>query len=86
MKRRRITRRDFLRVSAVTAAGVLTGCATPTPQVVKETVVVEKEVTVAPVVVEKEVTVVVEKAPEKFREAPMLADRVAAGTLPPVGE
>ncbi|MBL7183526.1 MAG: ABC transporter substrate-binding protein [Anaerolineae bacterium] len=86
MKRRRITRRDFLRVSAVTAAGVLTGCATPTPQVVKETVVVEKEVTVAPVVVEKEVTVVVEKAPEKFREAPMLAERVAAGTLPPVGE
>jgi peptide/nickel transport system substrate-binding protein len=94
MERRRITRRDFLRVSAVTAAGVLTGCARPTPEVVKETVVVEKEVTkevvkevtVAPEVVEKQVTVVVEKAPEKYHEAPMLAERVAAGTLPPVEE
>jgi len=86
MERRRITRRDFLRVSAVTAAGVLTGCARPTPEVVKETVVVEKEVTVAPEVVEKQVTVVVEKAPEKYHEAPMLADQVAAGTLPPVEE
>ncbi|MGA9349411.1 MAG: ABC transporter substrate-binding protein [Anaerolineae bacterium] len=87
MERRRITRRDFLRVSAVTAAGVLAGCAGPaTPQVVKETVVVEKEVTVAPQVVEKQVTVVVEKVPEKFHEAPMLAERVAAGTLPPLDE
>ncbi len=90
MKKRRISRRDFLRVSAVTTAGVLAGCAQPTPEIVKETVVVEKEVTVAPEVIEKEVekqvTVIVEKVPEKFHEAPMLADRVAAGTLPPVGE
>lgn len=92
MERKRITRRDFLRVSAVTAAGVLAGCAgpTPTPQVVKETVEVTKEVvkevTVAPQVVEKQVTVVVEKAPEKYHEAPMLAEQVAAGKLPPVEE
>jgi len=93
MEKRKITRRDFLRVSAVAAAGVLAGCGAPaTP--VKETVVVEKEVTkevvkevtVAPQVVEKQVTVVVEKPPEKFHEPPMLADQVAAGKLPPVEE
>lgn len=53
MEKRKITRRDFLRVSAVAAAGVLAGCGAPaTP--VKETVVVEKEVTKEVV---KEVTV-----------------------------
>lgn len=75
MAKRKVTRRDFLRVSAAAAAGVLTGCMgpTPTPQVIKETVVVEKEV-------------VVEKPAAKYREAPMLAERVSAGQLPPVEE
>jgi peptide/nickel transport system substrate-binding protein len=80
MRKRRISRRDFMRVSAVTAAGVLAGCAR-TPEVIKETVEVEKIVKET-VEVEKQVTV----APEKFKEAPMLAERVAAGTLPPVDE
>ncbi|UCC65740.1 MAG: extracellular solute-binding protein [Anaerolineae bacterium] len=57
--RKRINRRDFLRLSAGLAAGAaLAGCATPEPQVLKETVEVEKEVTK---IVEKEVTKVVEK-------------------------
>ena len=55
MKKRKLTRRDFLRLSAMTAAGVVAAaCAPATPQIVE----VEKEVPV-----EKEVvrTVVVEK-------------------------
>ncbi len=45
--RKRMSRRDFLRASALTAAGAaLAGCATPTPQVVKETVQVPVEKTV----------------------------------------
>ena len=42
---------------------------------VRQTVVVEKEVVVAPTM-----------APAKFKEAPELAARVAAGELPPVDE
>ncbi len=66
---RRISRRDFLKVSALaTVAAAVQACAQPTPQivekevpvekVVKETVVVEKEVPVEKTVKE---TVVVEK-------------------------
>ena len=67
----------------------------PVERVVKETVVVEKEVPVEKVVKE---TVVVEKqvpvekvvtatpVPAKFREAPMLAEMVARGELPPVDQ
>ena len=51
MKRKKLSRREFLRMSAVTAAGAaLAGCA---PQVVKETIIVEKPVEK---VVEKVVT------------------------------
>jgi len=65
----------------------------PVEKVVKETVVVEKEVAVEKVVKE---TVVVQKevavekvvtatpVPEKFHEAPELAELVKAGKLPPV--
>jgi len=67
----------------------------PVEKVVKETVVVEKEVPVEKVVKE---TVVVEKevaiekvvtatpVPSKYKEAPMLAELVKAGKLPPVDE
>ena len=49
MSPKRLTRRDFLRLTALSGAGMaaastLAACATPTPQVVKETVVVEKVV------------------------------------------
>lgn len=57
MERKRLSRREFIHLSAVAAAGgVLAACQAVQPQVVKETVVVEKEVEV-PVEVEKEVTV-----------------------------
>ncbi len=86
------TRRDFIRLTGLTAAGVAVAACTQQPEVVekivKETVVVEQEV-------EKQVTVVVEKEvvveptappPSKYNEAPMLAERVARGELPPVDE
>lgn len=98
----------------VIPALLLVACAAPTPEVIREEVVVEKEVPVT-VEVEKEVPVTVEKpvvelvqvggAPypiqyattdayaeatgrtiSSFQEAPMLAERVAAGELPPVEE
>ncbi|NLS77704.1 MAG: twin-arginine translocation signal domain-containing protein [Chloroflexi bacterium] len=67
----------------------------PVEKIVKETVVVEKQVPVEKVVketvvVEKQVPVekVVTATPEpvKFKEAPMLAELVKAGKLPPVEE
>lgn len=100
MSSHRIRRREFLRLSATAALGAAAAACAPTPEViekiVKETVVVEKEKVVTEVVekqvevtkvvekqVEKQITVVVEKgAPEP----PMLADKVASGTLPPLDE
>ena len=95
MSARRITRREMLKGLGLAASGaVLAACAQPTPQVVKETVVVEKAVEKQVVqtkvveatklvekVVEKQVTVA---APARFKEAPMLAEQVKAGKLPPV--
>lgn len=56
-ERRRLSRRDFLRMAAATAAGAIVAACAPAPpevveveKVVKETVVVEKEVTVEKVV------------------------------------
>ncbi|NLX42959.1 MAG: hypothetical protein GXY79_05710 [Chloroflexi bacterium] len=98
------TRRDFLRLTGLSAAGVIVAACAGQPevveQVVKETVIVEKEVekviTTAP---EKEAEAEPEptEAPEelpagegdmpsKFQESPMLAERVARGELPPVEE
>jgi peptide/nickel transport system substrate-binding protein len=92
------TRRDFIRLTGLTAAGVAMAACAPEPQVVEkivqETVIVEKEV-------EKEVTVIVEQEVEaeteveaeappepvsKYNEAPMLAEKVARGEMPPVEE
>jgi len=97
----RHTRREFLRLAGLSAAGAVVAACAGEPEVVekivKETVEVEK-------VVEKQVTVIVEKEAEaeevveevaeevveevagKYKEAPMLAERVAAGELPPVDE
>ena len=100
MAQKNVSRRDFLRVSALTAAGAaLAGCA---PQVVKETVEVEvtreveveKEVEkVVEVEVEKEVEKIVEVTAEPT-EAPPLREPVAlqwwtggwGGTAPRAGQ
>ena len=90
-----ISRREFLRASALAAAGLTAIACQPQTVVVKETVpvketvVVEKQQTVVvkeTVVVEKEKTVVVEVAPAEEKEAPQLVEMVKAGTIPPLAE
>ena len=85
-------------VAALMLIGVLASCQPPTPEVVEKTVVVEVEVEVertveveveVETIVEKEVEVVVEITPTPppvSQEAPMLAEKVAAGELPPLQE
>ncbi|MGI6366942.1 MAG: ABC transporter substrate-binding protein [Anaerolineae bacterium] len=98
------TRRDFLRLAGLSAAGVVVAaCATPEPQVVEKVVQETVEVTKIVEVVatsapekepegeaEAEPTATPEPEPEqgpsKYSESPMLAERVAAGELPPVEE
>jgi len=89
--RQDLSRREFLSIAALTAAGVAIAACQPKTVVVKETVVVEKEKEVTKIV-EKEVTKIVEKEvtptplPSGFKEAPMLAELVEKGELPPVEE
>jgi peptide/nickel transport system substrate-binding protein len=75
MKAHELTRRDFLRLSAIgTVGAILAACApaaTPAPAVPA------KEETPAAPPTEKV---------SKYNEAPMLAERVKAGQLPPVDE
>jgi len=101
MELQKHTRRDFLRLASLSTAGVIVAACAGEPEIVekivKETVVVEKvvekQVTVlvekaaeGEEVVEEKVEEVVEEVASKYKEAPMLAERVAAGELPPVDE
>jgi hypothetical protein len=70
-----IGRRQFLRLSAMAAAGAAAVACQPQTVVVKETVEVEKEVTS---VVEKEVTTVVEKEVTKVVEKEKVVEVEAA--------
>ena len=73
MSKKSLTRRDFVRLSALGSAGLLAACAAPTPQVVKEIVKEQVEVTrvvqvagtpkVETVVQEKQVVVTATPAP-----------------------
>jgi peptide/nickel transport system substrate-binding protein len=77
-ERRKITRREFLYVSALATAGaVATACGAPATQ---PPVAVEE-----PVVATPDVAAPVETG-SRFKEAPELAALVAAGQLPPVDE
>ena len=95
------TRRDFLRLAGLSTAGVIVAACAGEPEVVEKIVQetvevvkeVEKEVTVIveaePEVeaeVEEEVEEEVAEVAGKYQESPMLAERVAAGELPPVDE
>jgi len=74
----RLSRREFLRVSAlVTAGSIAAACAAPTEPT--EPTVAPAEPTTAPEVPPAE-------APSRFSEAPTLAEMVKAGDLPPVEE
>ncbi len=76
--KRKMTRREFLRVSAVMAAGAMTAaCVAPTVPMEEATPEPEGEAEETPE----------EAAPTtKYKEAPMLAELVAAGDLSPVDE
>ncbi len=80
-RKRKITRRQFLQVSALATAGaVVAACAPTTPEPVEEEPIpVEADPVVDPVDVDAE-------PPSTYSESPMLAALVAAGQLPPVDE
>jgi len=75
----RISRRDFLRVSSLAAAATFAAACTPT------TAPPEAPATAAPTTAPAEAPTA---APleARYKEAPMLAEKVAAGELPPVDE
>jgi peptide/nickel transport system substrate-binding protein len=73
---RKLTLLNLIVVSVV----VLAACAAPTPETIKETVVVKETVEVEVV---KEV---MPELPSEYNEAPMLAELVETGELPPVQE
>jgi peptide/nickel transport system substrate-binding protein len=80
-KQRIITRREFLRVSVLTTAGVVAAACTPAPTPPPPTQAPAAAATVAPA--EPTAT----PAPvSKYKEAPMLADLVKAGSLPAVDQ
>jgi peptide/nickel transport system substrate-binding protein len=94
-----ISRRQFLHVSALGAAGVALAACQPKTVIIKETVKETVVVAGTPEVIEKEVTTIVEKEkvvketvivevapPSKFEEAPEIVDLVAQGKLPPIDE
>ncbi len=90
------TRRDFIRLTGLTAASVVIAACAGEPEVVEkvteEPQVTEVIETEAPTVEEEEApppTVEEEEpaaAPSKYHESPMLAEKVARGELPPVEE
>ena len=89
MTDRKLKRREFLKLSAVTAVGALAAACgakeTPT-EVLPPT---EVPPTQTPVIIEKEATVVVQQTvevPKGRTEPPLLKAKVDAGELPPVDE
>ncbi|MCC7354411.1 MAG: extracellular solute-binding protein [Anaerolineae bacterium] len=87
--KQKLSRRDLLRKAALggaglMAAGAVAACATPTPQIIKETVIVEKpleKVVKETVVVKEEVTKVVEKVATQIVEKPV--EKVITATPAP---
>jgi peptide/nickel transport system substrate-binding protein len=98
-KQRIITRREFLRVSVLTTAGVVAAACTPAPTpppAPTEAPAAEPTATTAPPTATPAPAAAATPVPaeptatpapvSKYKEAPMLADLVKAGTLPPVDE
>ncbi len=85
MSKRQMTRRDFLRLSAIVSAGaVAAACGGQAPA--PEAPAAEAPAVEAP---KEAPTPAAEEAPavvSKYKEAPMLAELVKAGKLPPVDE
>jgi len=88
---KKLSRREFLRLSAVTAAGVvLAACAKETTAPAAEPTATTPPKAVAatptPIVIEKATATPVPTAVEVSKESPLLAAKVAAGELPPLEE
>ncbi len=95
---RTLSRREFLRISALGAAGIAAAACQPKTVIVEKTVEIEKEKVVKETVVvekEKEVTKIVEKEKEVVvtatpvppsKQAPVLERLVSEGKLPPLEE
>jgi peptide/nickel transport system substrate-binding protein len=80
---RKLKRRDFIKLSSVAVAGTVVAACAPAPAPTQAPAVEE------PIVEEpkaEEPAVDAPAAPAVGKEAPMLADRVASGDLPPVEE
>ncbi|NLD43884.1 MAG: twin-arginine translocation signal domain-containing protein [Chloroflexi bacterium] len=75
----KLSRRDFLRVSALVGAGTVAAACGGTP-------VSPAEPTSPPAAAPEAPTAEPAEAPIRFNEAPMLAEQVAKGELPPVEE
>jgi peptide/nickel transport system substrate-binding protein len=73
LEKPRVSRREFLKVSAVAAAGMLVGACAKTP-------------TEAPAATPKVGATTAPPMPEAAKEAPMLADKVKSGALPSVDQ
>jgi peptide/nickel transport system substrate-binding protein len=82
---RKIKRREFLKLSAVGALGAVASACGTTPTIQPAAPTEEGQPPPTPQVVEVERQVTVE-VPAGRSEPPLLADRVAAGTLPPIDE
>lgn len=78
----KITRREFLKVSAVVTAGVLAGACTKTPTEQPAATPKAAEPTATPKAAEPTAT----PKPEVAKEAPALADKVKSGALPALNE
>jgi peptide/nickel transport system substrate-binding protein len=77
-----LTRREFLRVSALMGAGSLAAaCAAPAPATDAPPVAAQPTTPAEPVA-----PAAPGAPPSRYNEAPMLAEKVAAGELPPVEE
>ncbi|MCL6429401.1 MAG: ABC transporter substrate-binding protein [Anaerolineae bacterium] len=75
--KRKVTRREFVRLSVVVSAGLVSACAKPAPTEVPQP-------TKAPVKATEAPTPVPTPVPEVPKEAPMLAELVKQGKLPPL--
>ncbi|MCX7680552.1 MAG: ABC transporter substrate-binding protein [Anaerolineae bacterium] len=86
MSSRKLTRREFLRVSALGVVGVaVAGCKAPATETPAPTVKPTEAPTVAPTVAPTEAPTVAAPV-SMYKESPMLAAKVEAGELPPVDE
>ena len=82
----KLRRRDFLRVSALTAVGVAAAACAKTPTEAPKTVEATKPAAATATPKPAEPTATTVATAPKGNEAPMLADLVTAGKLPPVAE